>query len=291
MIGSRRLAPDRRSGYLPGVSLRFVMLGDIVGKPGRRVVQQQLPWLRDVYRPDLILANAENIAGGSGITPQLYHKLKSYGLDAITLGDHAFRQRDIYPLLAEANDLIRPANLPEGAAGRGWMRVEPRDGGAALYVMTLLGRVFMAGPPADDPFAAADRFLSEVPRGAAVLVEIHAETTSEKVALGRYLEGRVSAVVGTHTHIPTADARVLPGGTAYITDLGMCGPYDSVLGRRVDRVLQYMTTAMPAPFDVASGDAKLCGVFVELDDDGRAVRCERIEKAADVTSPPFGEAE
>jgi metallophosphoesterase (TIGR00282 family) len=265
--------------------MRIVMLGDIVGKPGRRVVQQQLAWVREAYAPDYIVANAENIAGGSGITQQLYQKLRAYGIDGVTLGDHAFRQKDIYPAFASATELIRPANLPESALGRGWMKLQA-PGKEPLYVVTLLGRLFMNGVQADDPFAAADRIVAQFPKDAKILIEVHAEATSEKVGLGHHLDGRVAAVVGTHTHIPTADAKVLPGGTAYMTDLGMCGPYDSILGRRKERVLQFMTTAMPAMFDVAEDDTRMCGVFIELQGN-RAVRCERLERPAELGKPPF----
>ncbi len=269
------------------MGLKFVMIGDIVGQPGRRVVQQQLPALRERYVPDFVIANAENIAGGSGITPQLYDRLRKYGVDGVTLGDHVFRQSEIVPHMNELDRLIRPANLPDAAVGHTSMTLQTADG-RRLCVVTVLGRMFMmGGPAADDPFAAVELLLDELPRDAAVLVEIHAEATSEKVALGHHVDGRVSAVVGTHTHIPTADAKVLPGGTAYITDLGMTGPYDSVLGRRKEKVLQFMTTAMPTPFGVAESDVRLCGVFVELDDEHRAVRCERVEMPADAAQPPF----
>ena len=267
--------------------MRIVMIGDIVGKPGRRVVQQQLPAVRRQYEPDVIIANAENIAGGSGITPALFQRLLSYGIDGVTLGDHVYRQREILPVLRDHPRISRPANLPGAAVGQRWLELTTPTG-AKLIVITLLGRLFMTGAAADDPFAAADALLRELPDDAAVLVEIHAEATSEKVALGHHLDGRVAAVVGTHTHIPTADPRILPQGTAYMTDLGMSGPYDSVLGRRKDRVLQFMTTAMPAPFDVAEGDPRLCGVFIEIDDaSGRATRCERVEFAAEMDKPPF----
>lgn len=272
------------------MSLRIAMIGDIVGKPGRRVVQQQIPELRRRWNPDLIVANGENIAGGSGITPQLYQKLLSYGVDGVTLGDHVFRQKDILPQMSRHERLSRPFNLPPQAAGNPHLRLaSSRIAGRPLHVITLLGRIYMntGGPLGEDPFAAADRFLSTIEKGAAVLVEIHAEATSEKVALGHHLDGRVSAVVGTHTHIPTADAKILPGGTGFICDLGMSGPYDSVLGRRKERVLQFMTTGMPAPFDVAEGDPRLCGVFIELDDRNLATRIERIELKADPTRPPF----
>lgn len=271
--------------------MRILMLGDIVGKPGRRVVQQQLPDLCRELEPDFVVVNGENIAGGSGITDALYKRLLSYGVDGVTLGDHVYRQKDIASTLDSVDNLIRPANLPDKAAGRGVMTLTSRDGSKRLRVITVLGRLFMNGPAADDPYACVDRLLARHDDGVPTLIEMHAEATSEKVAMGHYVDGRVSAVVGTHTHIPTADAWVLPGGTGYISDLGMCGPYDSVLGRRKDRVVYHMTTSMPTPFDVAGdGDStRMCGVFIELDDDGATTRIERIERAADLTRPPFAE--
>ncbi len=264
------------------------MLGDIVGKPGRRVVQQQMPSVRQRYSPDLIIANGENIAGGSGITEPLFDKLIKSGIHGVTLGDHAFRQREGHGIIRSAPNLIRPANLPARSPGRPWMKLQPPGGGPGLYVITVLGRIYMNGPYADDPFVAVDRFLEVAsPQNPCILVEIHAETSSEKQALAHYLDGRVSAVLGSHTHVPTADARILPGGTAYITDLGMCGPYDSVIGRLKDRVVHHMTTGMPSPFDVAEDDPRLSGVFVKLDDNGRATHIERFEFAGDVTRPPF----
>lgn len=268
------------------------MVGDLVGKPGRRVLQQQLPRLRDEYQPDIVVVNAENVAGGSGLTPQIFRRILSYGVDGVTLGDHVYRRQEIIPVLREAENLVRPANLPESAVGPRWMELRPERGAPTLHVMTLLGRLYMAGGPlADDPFAEAERFLAEIPTGALSLIELHGETTSEKHALGHYLDGRVSAVVGTHTHIPTADAKILPGGTAFITDLGMTGPYDSVIGRRKERVMQFMSTGMPAPFDVAENDVRLCGVFIEIGNDGLATRCERVEMPADPDRPPFVDAE
>ena len=272
--------------------MRIVMLGDIVGKPGKRVVQQQIGKLRELYEPHLIIANAENIAGGSGLTASLYSKLMNYGIDAITLGDHALRQSDIYPVLDQQDNIIRPANLPNAAPGRGMMRLtldKPAADSAVreVYVITVLGRLYMHTVQADDPYATVDRLLEQVPDDAGVIVEVHAEATSEKVAMGWHLEGRASAVVGTHTHIPTADTRILPRGTAYQTDLGMTGPYGSILGRRVDRVLQFMTTAMPAKFDIAEQDVRMCGIFVELAEQGRAKQVQRVELAADMDQPPF----
>ena len=270
------------------------MFGDIVGGPGRRSVAQLLPQLRVKYRPDIVLANAENAANGSGLTPDLFKKIAASGVDAMTLGDHVYKKAEIVSTLETAPNLIRPANLPAGAKGRRWMKVMPmRDGQVngdlpPLYVMTLLGRIFM-GLPAGDPFETVDQVLASLPqKDPLVLVEVHAEATSEKQALGWYLDGRVSAVVGTHTHVATADARLLPQGTAYQTDLGMCGPMTSVLGRSVAPVLAHMTTAMHAPFDVAEGDPRVHGVFIEIDEKSRrATAIESFEEKANINAPPF----
>ncbi len=268
------------------MDLRIVMLGDIVGAPGLAAAIQQLPVIRERYRPHVLIANAENAANGSGLTPEQFKRLRGAGVDGVTLGDHVFKKAQIVASLDQEQTLIRPANLPAAAAGRGWMRLEskPREDDPvdqplpAVFVTTVLGRIF-PNLPADDPFAAVDRVLDELPEeDPIVLVEVHAEATSEKQALGWYLDGRVTAVLGTHTHVATADAKILPNGTAYITDLGMTGPHESVLGRRVDRVLRHMTTAMHAPFDVADGDLRVCGVFLEVDTETRrATGIERIE--------------
>ncbi|HEX3359297.1 MAG TPA: TIGR00282 family metallophosphoesterase [Tepidisphaeraceae bacterium] len=257
--------------------LRILALGDIVGRPGRQVVHQKLPQLVRERQIDLVIANSENVSGGSGITQNLFHKLRSYGVDVITLGDHIYKKVDIVPTLQSSERVVRPANLSKEAAGRPWT-VVTTNSGVAVGVFSLLGRIFM-NFPADDPFAAAERVLSELPGHVRVCVcDMHAEATSEKIAMGHFLDGRVSLIVGTHTHIPTADAHVLAGGSAYITDLGMCGPYDSVLGRRKDRVIKYMTTNMPAPFDVATNDVRLSGVIAEIDPEtGRAISIERVE--------------
>lgn len=255
-------------------------MGDIVGRPGRQVVHQKLPGLVREHGVDLVIANAENIAGGSGITTNLFHKLRSYGVDVCTLGDHAFKKADILPTLQASERIVRPANLSAQAAGRQYTLVTTASG-VQVAVFCLLGRIYMSHLPADDPFAAAERVMGALPKGCRVVVcEIHAEATSEKVAMGHHLDGRVSMVVGSHTHIPTADAKVLPGGTAYLTDLGMTGPYDSVLGRQKDRVLRFMTQNMPHPFDVATNDIRLCGALAEVDEaTGRAVSMTRIEVA------------
>jgi len=261
--------------------LRILALGDIVGRPGRQVIHQKLPQTVRQHQVDLVIANAENIAGGSGITANLFNKLRSYGVDVITLGDHVYKRLDIVPTMHNSERIVRPANLAAGAAGRQFTVVKTNSG-VSVGVFNLLGRIFM-NLPADDPFAAADRVTSQMPSSVKVRVcDMHAEATSEKVAMGYWLDGRASLVFGTHTHIPTADAKILAGGTAYQTDLGMCGPYDSVLGRRKDRVIKYMTTNMPHPFEVATGDVRMCGVLVEIDPDtGKAVSIERIEVKGD----------
>ena len=279
------------------MSIRLVMLGDIVGRPGRQAVAQLLPTIRDRWQPDLVIANAENAANGSGLSTSLYKKICASGVDGITLGDHVYKRLDIVNTLETQANIIRPANLPAAAKGKRWMRLDVPRVDRAVYVMTVLGRLFMSNMPADDPFATVDEIMDELPEpDPIVIVEVHAEATSEKQALGWYLNGRVTLVAGTHTHVATADARILsttdglPGaeGTAYITDLGMCGPHRSVLGRRIEPVLTKMTTAMPAPFDVAEADPRVCGVFVEIDEaSGRAVAVERIELNADTTAPPF----
>jgi metallophosphoesterase (TIGR00282 family) len=257
--------------------LRILCLGDIVGRPGRQVVHQKLPALVKQRNVDLVVANAENIAGGSGITQNLFHKIRSYGVDVVTLGDHVYRKVDIVPSMQGSERIVRPANLASGAAGRPFT-VVTTNSGVPVGVFCLLGRIYM-NLPADDPFAAADRVLDQLPGNVRVCVcDMHAEASSEKVAMGHHLDGRCSLIVGTHTHIPTADAKILPGGSAYLSDLGMCGPYDSVLGRRKDRVLKYMTTNMPAHFEVATGDVRLCGALAEIDETtGRALSIERIE--------------
>jgi metallophosphoesterase (TIGR00282 family) len=262
--------------------IRILALGDVVGRPGRQVVCAKLPPIVRDRQIDLVVCNGENIAGGSGITPNLFHKLRSYGVDVVTLGDHIYKRLDIVPTLQGSERIVRPANLSAAAAGRPFT-VVTTNSGVSVAVFCLLGRIFMNNMHADDPFAAADRVLKQIPSNTRVCVcDVHAEATSEKVALGHWMDGRVSMIVGSHTHIPTADAKLLPGGSAYITDLGMCGPYDSVLGRRKDRVVKFMSTNMPHAFDVATGDVRLCGALAEIDPEtGRAVSMERIEVVGD----------
>lgn len=261
--------------------LRILALGDVVGRPGRQVIHQKLPGVVRQQKVDLVIANGENIAGGSGITPNLFNKLRSYGVDVVTLGDHVYKRLDIVPTLQASERIVRPANLANVAAGRPFTIVQTNSG-VNVAVFCLLGRIFM-NLPADDPFAAAERVILQIPAGVKTIAcDIHAEASSEKVAMGHWLDGRASFVFGTHTHIPTADAKILAGGTAFQSDLGMCGPYDSVLGRRKDRVLKYMTTNMPHPFEVATGDVRMCGALVEIDNEtGKAISIERIEVKGD----------
>lgn len=272
--------------YAAVMAIRILYLGDLVGAAGWQMVKQALPALRQTHRADLIIANAENAANGTGLTPEIYHKLNDAGVDGITLGDHVFKKQQIVSILESRDNIVRPANMSARASGKRWMRLTiQRDHAPAVdvYILLLLGRLFMT-LPANDPFDAADQLLGELPAtNPIVIVEMHAEATSEKVAMGWHLNGRVAAVVGSHTHVATADARVLPadvpggggGGTGYITDVGMCGPHDSVLGRRVDRVLKHMTTGMHAAFDVAEGNVQINGVLLEIDERRRC--CTHIE--------------
>ncbi|MCA9290643.1 MAG: YmdB family metallophosphoesterase [Phycisphaerales bacterium] len=274
---------------MPEITVAF--LGDIVGSPGRRVVQQQLPRLRADHAPDLVIANAENARSGSGLSPSIYERLRALGIDAITLGDHAFRDPKIVPILERGDaPIARPANLSARALGKRITRLPLAAPGRSLFIVTVLGRVFFP-MPADDPFATVDGILEQLPdRDGIVIVEAHMEATSEKIALARYLDGRVAAVLGTHTHVPTADARILTRGTAFITDVGMCGPYDSIIGRDVESVLRHMTTAAHVQFPVAEHDAALCGVVVRIDlASRRATSIERVEYRADHDASPFTE--
>lgn len=258
------------------MELKILCVGDVVGGVGRRVLREGLATLIPRHGIDFVIVNAENVAGGSGITPTIFEKIINYGADVVTLGDHVFRRREIIATLETSQKIVRPANLPTVAPGKGLVIGETRNN-HRVAVVSLIGRVFMKSP-ADCPFAAAGRLLATLPDTVKiVVVDLHAEATSEKVAMGWYLDGKVTAVIGTHTHIPTADERILPGGTAYITDMGMTGPYDSVLGRCKEGVLRAMTTGVPAPFDVATDDARLCGVIITVDSTtGKALAVERI---------------
>ncbi|KMO30058.1 metallophosphoesterase [Methylobacterium variabile] len=247
--------------------MRLLFLGDVVGRPGRLAVSERLPALRERWRLDCVVINGENAAGGFGITESICDELINAGADAVTLGNHSFDQREALVFIARQPRLVRPANYPPGTPGRGATVVETRAG-ARVLVVNVMGRIFL--DPLDDPFAAAERELSACPlRDAAdaVIVDVHAEATSEKEALGWFLDGRASLVVGTHTHVPTADHRILPGGTAYMSDVGMCGDYDSVLGMQKDEpVRRFLQKTPGSRLEAATGEGTLCGLAVETDD-------------------------
>jgi hypothetical protein len=255
--------------------VRLLLIGDIVGKPGRQIVARCAAGLREREQLDLIVANAENAAGGSGLTPPIYHELMAAGVDCITLGDHAFRRREIFGVLDNEPNIVRPGNFPADAPGKDCTVVRTAND-TPVAVVCLLGRVFMS--PVDCPFQAADRILRSLPEDVkVVLLDFHAEATSDMQIMGRFLDGRATAVLGTHTHVPTADEQVLPGGTAFQSDVGMTGPHQSILGRRIDRVLETALTFRPTHFEVASGDPRLHGTIVEFNPaTGKATAIERL---------------
>jgi len=243
--------------------LRFLIVGDIFGQPGRQGAARFIPTLRREHGIDYVIANGENAAGGRGLTRATAEELFRTGIDVLTLGNHTWSQREMITALTDEQiPIVRPQNYPPGVPGRGFIDVDVR--GARVRVVSLMGRVFLA-ESLDDPFRAADDLLRTTPDDAIVLVDFHGEATSEKVAMGWHLDGRVAAVFGTHTHIPTADARILPRGTAFVTDLGMVGPQHSVIGSEVEPVLRRFLTGMPARFEVASGPITFNAVIIEVD--------------------------
>jgi metallophosphoesterase (TIGR00282 family) len=257
------------------MSLKILFIGDVVGSPGRKIVGQVLPRLIPRWGLGLVVCNAENAAGGSGLTLRCYEELAEAGVDVLTMGDHVYRKDEIFPIFERTADVLRPANYPAESPGPELALVKARDGTPAA-VFTVLGRTYMR--PVDCPFRAADRILDRVGGSArVVIVDVHAEATSEKQLLGRYLDGRVSAVLGTHTHVVTADEQILKNGTAYQTDVGMTGPHDSIIGRRYDRVLSATLSYVPAYFDVATGDPRLNGTLLTIDPQtGRALAISRV---------------
>jgi metallophosphoesterase (TIGR00282 family) len=256
--------------------MKILYAGDLVGSAGRQVFQRVAARLRAEGRIDFAIVNAENAAGGRGPSPEIAEALLAAGADALTLGDHAWDDKNLVGLLATEPRIVRPANFPPDAAGRGMTLLNTPEG--PLCILALIGRVFM--DPADCPFRTADRLLG-VAQAATVLVEIHAEATSEKIALGRYLDGRVTAVVGTHTHVQTSDETLLPKGTAYITDLGMTGPKESVIGREIEPVIRRFLTGMPQKFDTSDLDPALEGVILDIDvRTGKARGIERLRERA-----------
>ncbi|MEJ2007736.1 MAG: TIGR00282 family metallophosphoesterase [Acidobacteriota bacterium] len=260
-------------------TVKILYIGDIFGRPGRRIVKERLPELVSEYAPDLVLANGENAAAGFGITPALAEELLGLGIAVLTTGNHIWDKREIFPYLAEHADgpLLRPANYPPQVPGRG-LYLGKTPAGLDYAVVNLQGRVFMS--PIDCPFRTADALLEGIPESVKIrFVDMHAEATSEKLAMGWYLNGRVTAVVGTHTHVPTADEMVLPRGTAYITDLGMTGPFESVIGIEKDIVIRKFLSQLPERFEVAKDDVRLCAVLVEADrETGRASSIQRVER-------------
>jgi len=247
--------------------MRLLFIGDVIGRPGRTVVCERLPKLRERWRLDCVVINGENSAGGFGISETICDELIQAGADAVTLGNHSFDQREAPVFIARQPRLVRPANYPPGTPGRGATVVETQ-GGARVLVVNVMGRVFLDAM--DDPFTAVEREISACPLGAAadaVVVDVHAEATSEKQAFGYFLDGRASLVVGTHTHTPTSDHRILPGGTAYLSDAGMCGDYDSILGMQKDEPLRRFLQKTPgARLESAQGEGTLSGLAVETDD-------------------------
>ncbi|MFC4077919.1 TIGR00282 family metallophosphoesterase [Salinithrix halophila] len=239
--------------------MRVLMIGDIVGDAGRSALQDHLPRLKRTHRPDVILVNGENAADGRGITRTIAREFFGSGVDCITLGNHAWDRREIFDFIDDEPRLVRPANYPEGTPGNGFARLALPNG--ELTVINLMGRTFLS--TLDCPFRKADELLAEV-KGP-VLIDFHGETTSEKQALAWYLDGRVSAVIGTHTHVQTADERILPGGTAFLSDVGMTGPYDAVLGMEKELVIKRFLTQLPVRFEVGEGRTQLNGVLLELD--------------------------
>ncbi|MGO0122753.1 TIGR00282 family metallophosphoesterase [Desulfothermobacter acidiphilus] len=255
--------------------LRILLIGDIVGRPGRRAVKEKLPLLRQRYQPDLVVANGENAAGGNGLTPAVAQELFAAGIDVLTGGNHIWDKREIFSLLDEETRIVRPANYPPGAPGMGY-GIFPA-GEHKVAVANLCGRVFMAD--LDCPFRLMEALLEEIrARTPLVVVDFHAEATSEKMAFGWYLAGKVTAVIGTHTHVQTADERILPGGTAYITDVGMTGPRDGVIGMKREVIIEKFLSQLPRRFEVAPGPYQLNACLVTADaPSGQALSIERVQ--------------
>jgi metallophosphoesterase (TIGR00282 family) len=255
--------------------MRLLFIGDVVGPPGVRFVRDALPLLRATEAIDCVIANAENASGGSGMYPSVYRQLRQAGVDLVTMGDHVYKRAEIIPTMEEDAHICRPANFPAAAPGREAAEAVAADG-TTVAAFCLLGRTFMR--PIDCPFTAADRVLATLAgRARVVVADLHAEATADKYLLAHHLKGRLAAALGTHTHVPTADEQLLAGGTAFVCDVGMTGPYAGILGRRVDRVLPHALTFVPVPFEVATEDVRLGGAVVEVDvETGRATAVRRL---------------
>jgi 2',3'-cyclic-nucleotide 2'-phosphodiesterase len=254
--------------------MRVLFIGDIVGSPGRQIVRDRLADIVEHQHIDLVIANGENSAAGFGITPRIAQELLNHGVEVLTGGNHSWDRKEIFDFLPEEPRLLRPANFADGNPGSG-LYIGTAKNGVRYAVLNLQGRVFLA--PSDDPFKKADGELAKLPADVGlVLVDMHAETTSEKIALGWYLDGRVTAVVGTHTHVATADERVLPEGTAYITDVGMTGPHDGIIGMERNAIIKKFIDGLPRRFEVAPGDIQMNAVVIETDDSGARNQAGRL---------------
>ena len=256
--------------------MRILFIGDIVGQPGRQAVAQILPKLKEELSPVFVIANGENTAGVVGITREIALDLNHYGVDVITLGNHAWAKKEAYPYIDSDPGVLRPANYPTGVPGRG-SAIYTTGSGESIGVVSLCGRVFME--PLEHPFTTADRIIDAMkPDTHVILIDFHAEATSEKCAFGLYMDGRVSAVVGTHTHVQTADEKVLPQGTAYITDVGMTGPIDSVIGVKTEIILSRFLTLLPARLEAAEGDSLFCAAVIDVNSSsGKAIGIRRLQ--------------
>ena len=259
--------------------MNILCIGDIVGKPGRQAVIRLLDDLKREFSVDFVIANAENTAGGAGLTANFAQELLQAGCDVLTLGDHVWDQKDFVDYLQQSDSVIRPSNFPEGVPGRGWCIQKTRSG-QKIGVINLLGRTFMRYQ-VSCPFRALEQIVQEIRQETPIIiVDMHAETTSEKMAMGHFADGKVCAVVGTHTHVQTADEKILPQGTAYITDLGMTGPYDSVIGQNKEKIIQTFLMSMPIKFEVAKDDIKLHGAVISVDvKTSKAKEIKRVQRA------------
>jgi metallophosphoesterase (TIGR00282 family) len=253
--------------------MNILFIGDIVGKPGRLAVRELLPEIIERHGIDFVIANCENAAAGFGVTADVVQELYAADIDVLTSGNHIWDKKEVMGFIDNYDTLLRPANYPEGAPGRGSV-LAYTDSGVPVGVINLQGRIFMS--PIDCPFRVADRELEKLKKARIIIVDMHAEASSEKIALSWYLDSRVSAVFGTHTHVQTADERILPGGTACLTDTGMTGPFDSVIGMQRDAIIQRFLLQIPNKFDVSKNDVRLQGVMVEVSPEGRALKIERL---------------
>ena len=262
--------------------MKILFIGDIVGQPGRNAVKALLPGLREQHSLDFVIANGENSAGGSGITPKIAEEIFSAGADVITSGDHLWDQKEVLGLLANEKRFLRPMNYPPDVPGRGGGLFEVKNAKSKVAVMNFQGRTFMQ-PPLENPFLLATNEVKKMREQTKIIfVDFHAEATSEKIAFARMLDGQVSAVVGTHTHVQTADEQIFPGGTAYLSDAGFTGPHESVLGREIEPVIRHFLTAMPQRFDVAKDRALLQGALIEVDEtSGKALKIQRVSERSD----------